>query len=190
MEKLKQLHAEELARFQTQKNENRRLWNIDEQTAKFLYFLVLSKQPKSILEVGTSNGYSTFWLSIAAAKYKKSKIHTIEINDSRYHLAKENLQSRTNIFQYHGLAEEIIPTISANFDFVFIDAGKINYIDYLKLILPKLNDLAIFIADNVISHRQTVKEYLDYVRQHSQCESMELNIGDGLELSIFHQQKE
>jgi predicted O-methyltransferase YrrM len=154
-----------------------------------LYFFIKTKKPKNILEIGTSNGFSTFWLSLAADKHK-AVVHTIEVEKSRYELAKANLKSRKNVVQYLGMAEEIIPTLNIQFEFVFIDAGKINYLDYLLLILPKLTDSAIIIADNVISHQDSVKEYLDYVRYQSCFESMELNIGDGLEISIFHKKKE
>jgi predicted O-methyltransferase YrrM len=189
MESLKKLYKSDLTRFQKQKEAVRRLWNIDEKTAELLYFMVLCKQPKRILEIGTSNGYSTFWLSLAAEK-SRAEVHTIEVDESRFLMAKDNLQTRSNVILYFGKAENIIPSLDFTFDFVFIDAGKINYIDYIKLILPKLNHLATIIADNVISHRETIKEYLDFVHSHSQMDSVELEIGDGLELSVFHKQKE
>jgi predicted O-methyltransferase YrrM len=187
MEKLKQTFAAEFKQFQIQKNTIRRLWNIDEQTAEFLYISVLLKCPQIILEIGTSNGYSAFWLSLAAEQ-NNAIVHTIESDQTRFELAGNNLHKRPNIIQYFGLAEEILPTLNFNFDYVFIDAGKINYLDYLKLILPKLNNLAIIIADNVTSHFETVKEYLDFVRNYPQLESVELKIGNGLEISVYHKQ--
>ena len=189
MEKLMQKHKVELAKFKEQKETIHRLWNIEQETAQFLYFSVRGKQPETILELGTSNGYSTFWLSLAAEQ-SNGTVTTIEIDEYRFQLARKNLQNRTNINFILGMAEEIIPALDTNFDFIFIDACKINYLDYLKLILPRLNDFAIVIADNVISHYGTVKDYLDFVRYHSNFVSMELKIGDGLEISIYQKDKE
>jgi len=199
MEKLKFKHKTELEAFETQKAENRRLWNIDEETAKLLYFLINSKVPKRALEIGTSNGYSTFWLSLgledsptehpSAGQYKTephtTELHTIEAFDERFEMAKKNLGNRTNVIQHFGKAEQVIPTLNMMFDFVFIDAGKIGYIDYIKLLQNKLLDGALIIADNVASHTETVQDYLDFVNEDPNFTTMRLDIGAGLELSIF-----
>lgn len=184
MEKLKLKHKTELGAFETQKAENRRLWNIDEETAKLLYFLINSKAPKKALEIGTSNGYSTFWLSVGLENYP-AELHTIEAFEERFESAKDNLKNRGNIFQHFGKAELVIPTLEMKFDFVFIDAGKIGYIDYIKLLLTKLQDGALIIADNVVSHTETVQDYLDFVNNDPNFTTMRLDIGAGLELSIF-----
>ena len=88
-----------------------------------------------------------------------------------------------------GKAEDIIPNLNTQFDFVFIDAGKIDYINYLKLLETKLNDRAIIIADNVISHATTVKKYLDYTNSNSSYASTIIDIDSGLEISIFSQRR-
>ncbi|MCF7792696.1 MAG: class I SAM-dependent methyltransferase [Candidatus Cloacimonetes bacterium] len=174
----------EFSRFKVQNDNIRRLWNISGKCAELLYIMVLSKQPKSILEIGSSNGYSTFWLSLAAEKVG-ANIISIEVDESRFRLAKENLKNRKNVELINAKAEEILPKIETEFDFIFIDAGKINYIDYLKLIVPKLKEKSIIIADNVISHQHTVKEYLDFIKSDSRFESMMLPLDTGLEISIF-----
>ncbi|MBT3169480.1 MAG: O-methyltransferase [Candidatus Cloacimonetes bacterium] len=182
MKKIKNLFVTELTKFAQQKTEIHRLWNIDEQTANLLYMLIKAKRPTNILEIGTSNGYSTFWLSISA---EKAKIHTIEVDEERFHLAKENLQNRDNITQHFGKAEEIISTLTQKFDFIFIDAGKIGYINYIKLIIDKLENGAIIVADNVISHKNSVQDYLDFIKNNENFETATIEIGDGLEISIF-----
>lgn len=186
MEKLKLKHKTELETFAAQKAENRRLWNIDEETAKLLYFLINAKTPKQALEIGTSNGYSTFWLSLGIEEFP-TELHTIEAFEERFEMAKYNLATRINVIQYMGKAEQLIPTIDVKFDFVFIDAGKIGYIDYIKLLQNKLQDGALIVADNVISHTETVQDYLDFVNESPNFTTMRLNIGAGLELSIFRQ---
>jgi predicted O-methyltransferase YrrM len=146
--------------------------------------LVLSRQPHAILEIGTSNGYSTFWLSLAAAECK-ARVISIEVDDSRFAMARENLKNKQNVHLIHDKAENVIPKLETKFDFVFIDAGKINYIDYLRLLLPILNEKALIVADNVISHQHTVKEYLDFIKYDCRFVSITLPVDAGLEISVF-----
>ncbi|MDO9578550.1 MAG: class I SAM-dependent methyltransferase [Candidatus Cloacimonadales bacterium] len=184
MEKIKETYKLQLAKFKAQKKNQRRLWNISEKCAELLFMLIQAKRPKRILEIGTSNGYSTFWLSLAAESCG-AVIDTIEIDESRFKLAKENLKELSNIVQHVGKAEFIIPELNNKYDFVFIDAGKIDYIIYLKLLLEKLKNNALIVADNVISHEDTVKEYLDFINSDLRFVSMTLPLEAGLEISVF-----
>ncbi|OQX70882.1 MAG: hypothetical protein B6D62_03315 [Candidatus Cloacimonas sp. 4484_275] len=184
MEKLKKKYKIQLKRFAEQKEQIRRLWNIGEKTAMLLYFFAITKRAKNILEIGTSNGYSTFWLSLAA-EVTESEIDTIEVDESRYLLACENLKERKNVNIHFGLAEKIIPSLDKKFDLVFIDAGKIDYINYIKLLLDKLENNALIIADNVISHRETVHEYLSFVRNSPDFFTFTLPVESGLEISVY-----
>jgi predicted O-methyltransferase YrrM len=85
---------------------------------------------------------------------------------------------------HFGLAEKIIPSLPNLYNFVFIDAGKIGYVDYLKLMLDKLDKDAVIIADNVISHSHSIQDYLQLIRKSDLFETMTLSIGAGLEISI------
>ena len=173
-----------LKRFIKQKREKQRLWNISDETACFLYHEILLKKPKRILEIGTSNGYSTFWLSVAAEKIA-AKIDSIEIDEDRHGLAVSNLKTRKNIFLHLAKAEDLLPQFRNQFDFVFIDAGKVNYIDYLKLLSKKLKPDSLIIADNVISHKESVQDYLTFVKENKKFITFTLEIGDGLEITKF-----
>ncbi len=185
MEKLKEEFKDTFSQFTFQQERIRRLWNISEETAHLIYMLVRMKAPGNILEIGTSNGYSTFWLSLAA-QHSKAQIQTIEVDKERFELAKENLLNRKNIKLHLGKAESIIPELDMKFDFVFIDAGKIGYINYIKLLINKMNENAVIIADNIISHEDTVKEYLDFIKTNKSFVSVTLGIGTGLEISIYN----
>ena len=188
MKKIKELYKYELERFETQKKNIRRLWNIPQETAELLYSFIIIKAPKHILEIGTSNGFSTFWLSLAAETCS-AVVDTIEVDEDRFKLAKENLVNRENIIQYFGKAELIIPKLTNKYDFVFIDAGKINYIDYIKLLLNKMNNDAAIIADNVISHKDTVTEYLDFIESSELFDSVTLSIDSGLNVAIYKMER-
>ncbi len=183
MERIIQKYKKEFERFEKQKKSSESFWNIREQTAKFLYSFIKAKVPKNILEIGTSNGYSTFWLSLAA---DNAIVDTIEADEYRFELAKKNLKSRKNIIQHFDFAEDIIPKLNKKFDFVFIDAEKINYQSYLKLLLDKLSDNAVIIADNIVSHKESVTEYLDFLKQNPYFESFLLEIDYGLEISFYY----
>lgn len=185
MEKLELSNEDrkELAEFENQRQNIRRLWNIDEQTAHILYFWVKANKPARILEIGTSNGYSTFWLAKAATFYG-GLVETIEVDESRFKLAQHNLQRMKNITMHFGLAEIIIPNLSHQYELVFIDAGKIGYVDYIKLLLDKLTQNAVIIADNVISHSHSTQDYLQFMQNSGFFETMTLAVGSGLEISI------
>jgi len=185
MERIKEKYKHELARFEVQKKNMQRLWNIPQETAELLYTFVKIKAPKHILEIGTSNGYSTFWLSLAAESCD-AVVDTIEVDEDRFMLAKSNLVNRDNIVQRLGKAELIIPELSGKYDFIFIDAGKINYIDYIKLLHNKMRRNAIIVADNVISHKDTVKEYLDYIESSELFDSVTLNIDSGINIAVYN----
>ncbi len=184
MEKLIKFYEKEFSHFEKQRAEIRRLWNISPETGKFIYQQIINFKPKNILEIGTSNGYSSFWISLAAEKID-AKFQTIEVDEKRQKMAKENLKMRTNIEFVFGKAEDKIPTLENEIDFVFIDAGKIGYINYLNALLPLLRKEAFLLADNVISHQKTVRKYLDFVQQDKRFITMTLPIGSGLELSTY-----
>ena len=167
-------HKRELEAFDKQKREIHRLWNIDAETAKYLFEYIVDLAPKKIIEIGTSNGYSGFWIS-AAAKVSNGILETIEVDEERFKLSQNNLKNQTNI----------IPTLENKYDIAFIDAGKIGYINYIKLLLPKLKDNAIIIADNVISHKKSVQEYIDFMKSDNQFENELIEIGTGLLISKF-----
>jgi len=96
---------------------NRGYFNIPASTGKFFYNLVLISKTKNILEIGTSNGYSTIWLS-EAIKQNNGKITTMEISDFKIKMANENFKraklSDIKIIQGDALKE--IPKLKEKID--------------------------------------------------------------------------
>lgn len=158
-------------------NKKHFMFNILRETGEFLNFLIKIKKPKKILEVGTSNGYSTIF--IASNGFE---VFTIEQDKEKIKLAKENFKKANlkNIKILEGNALEILKKLNEKFDFVFIDATKKEYLQYLKLI--KLNKNAIIVADNIITHKEKLEEYTKYLRKH--YKSFLLNNGNGLEITF------
>lgn len=189
MEKIIKQYQEVLSRFKEQKSAIHRLWNIDEESAHLLFMLVLIRQAKYILEIGTSNGYSTFWLA-AAAQETNGSVHTIEVDENRHNMAKENLKDFANIKQYLAKAEDILNNFEPGIDFLFIDAGKPVYIEYIKMLEDKLAPQAVVIADNICSHPETTASYKKYIETNPAYHSMVHNMNAGLQIAFYQRNKQ
>jgi len=164
---------------------NNYTFNIPAETGKFFYNLVLISKPKNILEIGTSNGYSTIWLA-EAAKQNKGKVTTIEASEFKVKMAKENFNRAKlkNIKIIQGDALKEIPKLKQKFDFMFIDAIKRDYINYLKLAEKNLKKECIIVADNAIMFKDKMKDYLNYVEHNKIYSSVIVPIGSGVEFSL------
>ena len=163
------------------------MWNIPPQTGQFLYLLVKLTRARRILEVGTSNGYSTLWLAEAIRQTKGEKIVTIERDPFKLNLARENFR-RASLSQWielcYGEALGLLNHIKGPFDFVFIDAEKEEYLRYLRKILPKTKPGTVILADNAIQFSHRMKDYLNFVRKHPGLESVLIPIGSGEEMTL------
>ncbi len=117
-------------------------------------------QPKQILEVGTYTGYSA--LCLAEGLQQGGTLHTIDINEEledRVRSYFEEAGLSESIKYYIGNALEIIPTINATLDLVFIDADKINNANYYDLVIDKVRPGGYIIADNVLWSGKVLEKY-------------------------------
>ncbi len=108
-------------------------------------------RPNRILEIGTYTGYAT--LCLAEGLAPKGRIITIDENDELAVRTQHYFSTSPNASQIDmrvGNALAIIPTLDENWDLVFIDADKINYINYFELVIAQLNPGGLIIADNVL----------------------------------------
>mgnify|MGYP001592663745 FL=1 len=151
---------------------------------RLLEKLIKKLQPKLVLEIGMLVAFSTI---LMARNLKQGKIITIEINQEAAEIARKNLNEAgiKNVKVILGNALKIIPKLKSKFDFVFIDAVKEDYLNYLKLIESKLNKNAIIVADNAKIFASEMKDYLDYVRTSKNYKSKFYDFDeDGMEVSI------
>ncbi|NBG66710.1 O-methyltransferase [Acidiluteibacter ferrifornacis] len=114
---------------------------------------MLSKmmRPKNILEIGTYTGYSA--LCLAEGLAPDGTLHTIDINEELETISNKYFKDSPysdQIQQHIGNALEIIPGLSVDFDLIFIDADKENYLNYYKLLIEKVKPGTVLIADNVL----------------------------------------
>jgi predicted O-methyltransferase YrrM len=162
-------------------------WNISRETGQFLNKLILKKKPEVIVEVGSSNGYSTIWLAEAASRVG-AKIITYEFVPEKVRDLVSNLQ-KAGLIKYVQIipddANKRLIELAEKVDFVFLDGRKNEYLQQLKLIESKLNRGALIVADNIISHKHVLADYLYYVNNEKKYQSELKDIGTGLEISNY-----
>lgn len=168
---------------QTQKQ----FWNIARETANFLSILIKATNRQKILEIGTSNGYSGIWLS-KALKYTGGNLTTIEFYDKRLDVAKANFEKcgvSDIITPIQGSAVKILEYMDENqeFDMAFIDANKSEYIKYFHLVDKMMKKGGIIAADNVLSHEEKVKPFVDEIMQDERYQVEILTLPAGLLLA-------
>lgn len=164
---------------------------------KFLEMISTIMQPSYVLEIGTFTGYSAICLSKGLKQ--GGKVHTIEIREDDALLSQQNFNLagvQDKIILHLGNALEIIPRLNKSWDMVFIDADKPGYVDYYKLVLPKLKKGGVILADNVLFHGQVLEEevkgksalaiqaFNEYVQKDESVEKVLLTIRDGLLMII------
>ncbi len=116
-------------------------------------------QPKTILEIGTYTGYSA--ICLAEGLQENGSLHTIDINEELKSMCERYFEKagiNKQVKLYTGNAMNIIPTIDAEFDLVFIDADKENYSNYFDLIIERMPIGGHIIADNVLWSGKVVEE--------------------------------
>jgi caffeoyl-CoA O-methyltransferase len=126
---------------------------------KFLEMISHLIRPERVLEIGTFMGYSA--LCLAAGLAEGGRLHTLELRPEDAALAAENFRRanwQDRIILHVGNALEIIPSLKEVWDLVFIDADKVNYSEYYRLVLPRLRPGGLIIADNVLFHGEVLEK--------------------------------
>ncbi len=163
---------------------------------QLLSMIVSMVNPKRVLEMGTFTAYST--ISMALAMERDSQLITIEIDDELEDIATEYIQRAgvgEIVEQRIGDCLEVIESLTGNFDVVFIDADKRNYLEcYERLFEKKLvSSNSVIIADNTLwdgkvlgetarNDKQTIgiKRFNDFVAEDTRVEKVMLPLRDGL----------
>ena len=155
-------------------------------TGQFLFALGAPSWGCEVLEIGASRGYSTIWLA-AGVRFLGGRVVSLEHNAGaaeawRRNVAEAGLEEWAELIE--GDAFETLPNIEEGFDVVFLDAEKEDYERLFELARAKLEPGGLVVADNVLSHADTLAAYSRARQADETLESVTLPLDRGLELSV------
>lgn len=167
---------------------DRHLLAVGPNTGQLINILVRSLEAPTILELGTSYGYSGIWLA-EAARAVGGRVITMELQDYKSAYARE-MATKAGLADYIdflvGDAVQMINELRCGLDFVLVDLWKDLYVPCLNAFYPKLNPGAIIVADNMVRPGgEDVRRYARCVRAKAGISSVLLPVGSGLEVSRF-----
>lgn len=168
----------------------------------FLKFILAVRKPEKILEVGTATGFSA--LLMAENTSSDTLITTIEKYEKRIPVAKENFkraEKENRITLLEGDATDILKELTGEFDFIFMDAAKGQYLSFLPDVLRLLTPGGMLITDNVLQDgdvlesryavtrrnrtiHNRMREYLYELKNHPALDTVILTVGDGIAVSV------
>jgi predicted O-methyltransferase YrrM len=156
-------------------------------TGQFLFSLVAPQTDCEVLELGGSRGYSSIWLG-AGVRHLGGRVLSLEhdprkIEAWRRNVADAGLEDWVELVA--GDAYETLPAIDDVFDVVFLDAEKEDYERLFELARTKLEPGALVVADNVLSHEDTLGAYSRARQADPTLESVTVPLDRGLELSVI-----
>ncbi len=159
---------------------------VEPTTGRFLFSLVAPQTDCEVLEIGGSRGYSTVWLA-AGVRHLGGRVLSVEhdprkIDAWRRNIADAGLEEWADLVE--GDAREAVPAIDDVFDIVFLDAEKDDYEELFRLARAKLEPGALVVADNVLSHVETLGAYSAARQADPTLSSVTVPLDRGLELSV------
>ena len=155
-------------------------------TGQFLFALAAPQWDCEVLEIGGSRGYSSIWLG-AGVRHLGGRVISLEADPAkaeawRRNVTEAGLEEWVELLE--GDAFETLPTINDVFDIVFIDAEKDDYEHLFELARDKVEPGGLFVADNVLSHQETLGAYSEARQADPTLESVTVPLDRGLELSV------
>ena len=159
---------------------SRRLRQITPDIGRFITLLAASSPAGAWVEIGTSAGYSTLWLSLAA-RQEGRKVITYEIDPAKVKLARETFRQAQ--------VEELVELVEGDarlhlsqagpIAFCFLDTEKEIYIDCYELVVPRLVKGGFIVADNAISHQEELADFIGRVEQDERVDALVVPVGVG-----------
>lgn len=174
---------------------------VSRDTEQLLVTLLALKKPKRVLEIGTAVGYSA--LLMAENLPEGSSVVTVERYKKHADIAVDNVfragfEGKIKVIE--GEAAEVLSWLDSGFDFVFLDAAKGQYIEFLPEILRLLETGGVLVSDNILFHGMTgddanvvrrkitivkrLREYLEAITHSPRLETALLPVGDGVAVSV------
>jgi len=165
----------------------RRMLNITRDTGEFLAVLVRATGARQVLEIGTSNGYSTLWLA-EAARSNGGVVTTVEQSDYKITLAKANFARSglsASIRQIHGDADEVLArSADASVDLLFLDSERTAYAGWWPHLRRVLRPQGLLVVDNAVSHASEMAQFCALVRAEPEWATCLVPVGNGEFLAV------
>ncbi len=183
---LARLEAEDARERELGVSREQRARQVAPSTGQFLFALVAPQWDCEVLEIGGSRGYSSIWFG-AGVRHLGGRVLSLEADPVkceawRRNVAEAGLEDWAELVE--GDAFATLPQINDVFDVVFIDAEKEDYERLFELARDKVEPGALFVADNVISHQETLGAYSQARQADPTLESVTVPLDRGLELSV------
>jgi predicted O-methyltransferase YrrM len=184
---LQRLEAEDADERERGVSREQRARQVARTTGQFLFALVAPQWDCEVLEIGGSRGYSSIWLG-AGVRYLGGRVLSLESDPAKVeawqrNVAEAGLEDWVELIA--GDAIEELPKIQDVFDVIFLDAEKEDYERLFELSRDKLEPGALVVADNVLSHQETLGAYSQARQADPTVESFTLPLDRGLELSVI-----
>lgn len=165
-----------------------RMRNIAKTTGQFLGMLLELSNSRRVLEIGTSNGYSTLWLAKSLKKLNGT-VTTIEYLESKAELASKNF-NRSGfadvIDLVHGDGGAYLASTESNsFDFILLDSDRKEYVTWWEDLVRVIKPGGMIVMDNAVSHQSELTDFLSLVSNSDGCESVLLPFDSGVLLIKF-----
>jgi predicted O-methyltransferase YrrM len=161
--------------------------NITRDTGEFLSVLVRATSARRVLEIGTSNGYSTLWLA-SAARATGGAVTTVELSDYKVDLARHNF-SRSGLVSFIALVQDdaarvLERTVDASVDLVFLDSERPEYPGWWPHLKRVLRPGGLLVVDNATSHPEQMAPFVALVKADADFTTSLVPIGNGEFLAV------
>jgi predicted O-methyltransferase YrrM len=148
---------------------DREQYSISEEDGRFLRVLVGARAARRVLEIGAARGYSAIWIGLAL-RDTGGQLVTIEFDPARAEEARQNIEraglaSTVRVVAGDAFAE--IPKIAGDFDLVFLDAWKPDYLKFFDAAFPRLVPGGVFVAHNVVNKREEMGDFLGAIESRA-----------------------
>lgn len=158
-----------------------RLRQVPPNVGRFLALLAASAPPGAWIEIGTSAGYSALWLALACRQHG-GQLTTFEVLEGKVRLAQETFRLAgvtDTITLVEGDALDDLPDYE-NVAFCFLDGEKKQYADCYEAVVPNLVSGGLLVADNTISHQETLQPMLDRALSDERVDTVVIPFGSGV----------
>ena len=179
----------EYVRILATSNKERGIPNVSATNGQFLADMILATSARTILELGTANGYSTLWLA-SAAQQNNGHVTTVDrdvrmIHETHRHIEDMGLAKVCTVVEQEVISYLDALDPSVRFDFVFIDAMKRETLEYFTRVYPHVAEHGVVIVDDVIKFRAKMEDFFGYIaREGIHATILPIDADDGVAMIV------